>query len=94
MALLMAICCASCGRGDAEGRLRSAAVRQVQFAPIQLPEYPAACRHKIGSGVAVGDRLDVALRRTDAALARQWGQVDDCAEWYDGLREGMSPAEE
>ncbi|MBT9383346.1 hypothetical protein KM176_05695 [Pseudooceanicola sp. CBS1P-1] len=80
---MMLTFCASCGVGDP---LQDAARRKAQAAPLQLPDLPSACREKIGSGVQLGDRLDVALRKTDHALVRQWARVDDCAAWFEKLQ--------
>jgi hypothetical protein len=50
-----------------------------------LPDLPADCRRQSRSGVQAGDRLDVAVLKTDAALDRQNARTLRCAEWYDQL---------
>ncbi|WP_165937725.1 hypothetical protein [Antarcticimicrobium sediminis] len=42
------------------------------------------------SDVRTGDRLDVAVLKSDAALARQNARTVRCADWYDHLQEGLS----
>ncbi|WP_339760685.1 hypothetical protein [uncultured Hoeflea sp.] len=54
-----------------------------------LPEYPAGCRTTYRSGVAVGDRLDAALIKSDRALSRANGQIRECAGWYDEMKTGI-----
>lgn len=59
-----------------------------------LPVYPGGCRATHRSGVVAGDRLDLALVKTDRALARANGQIRECAGWYDEIKtrlEGMGP---
>ncbi len=52
----------------------------------KLAEYPDDCRKSSRSGVRKGERLDVALLRTDQALTRQNNRTDRCADWYDELK--------
>lgn len=47
------------------------------------PPLPSDCRKLERSGVKVGDRLDIALVKTDAALGRANQRVTRCAGWYD-----------
>ena len=54
-----------------------------------LPDMPGDCRAQERSGVRAGDRLDVALLKTDAALARQNARGARCAEWYEDLKSGI-----
>ena len=56
----------------------------------QLPDYPDDCRKTSRSGVRSGERLDVALLRTDQALSRQNARTKRCAAWYDELKEGTA----
>lgn len=58
----------------------------LQQAP--LPDWPADCRKREASGVAKGDRLDVALLKSERALGRANARVDRCAGFYDDVREG------
>lgn len=51
-----------------------------------LPNYPTDCRKIEKSGVKKGDRLDIALKRTDNALGRQNKRVARCAKWYDRVK--------
>lgn len=57
-----------------------------------LPEWPGYCRDHTRSGVREGDRLDVALLKTDAALFAEHERTDACAKWYDELRDGYADA--
>ena len=73
-----------------EARLDAASEAQGQLeASRNLPEWPERCRQIIRSGVRDGDRLDVALLKTDAALVRQQELARVCSRWYDELREGF-----
>ncbi len=44
---------------------------------------PTDCRVAERSGVKAGDRLDIALVKTDKALGRANARVGRCAAWYD-----------
>lgn len=82
------------GCATAESRLATAARTQAQAdltdealaVSRRLPPQPADCRAQERSGVQVGDRLDVALLKTDRALGRANARVVRCAEWHDELR--------
>lgn len=63
-------------------------VGEVRAAQI-LPDLPDDCRRLTFSGVREGDRLDVAVLKADAALARQNAQAVRCADWYDQLKAGL-----
>jgi len=54
-----------------------------------LPDLPEDCRRLSYSGVRKGDRLDVAVLKADAALARQNARTMRCADWYDQLHAGL-----
>lgn len=47
------------------------------------PQWPAACKRRVRSGVKLGDRLDHATLKTDFAL----GQANDllvwCGNWFE-----------
>ncbi len=87
--LSIAAFCSGCAGIDQ--RLEQAAETQGQLeATRTLPDLPAQCRRLIRSGVQTGDRLDTALLKTDAALARQHELTRLCAAWYDELREGFA----
>lgn len=74
-----------------EARLDAAAETQGQLeATRTLPDWPERCRQIIRSGVRSGDRLDVAVLKTDAALVRQQELARVCARWYDELRDGFA----
>jgi len=83
MALLIPICCASCGQTKVE-RLQAAGekVGHARAADV-WPEYPADCREKTSAGVKAGERLDVAVRKYDHGLDQQNKRTDRCAAWYD-----------
>lgn len=51
------------------------------------PELPADCRILEQSGVRVGDRLDVALLKSERALGRANARVERCAEFYDSIHQ-------
>lgn len=51
-----------------------------------LPELPADCRRREASGVRIGDRLDVALLKSERALGRSNDRVMRCAVFYDQVR--------
>ena len=52
----------------------------------RVPDQPKDCGAKERSGVQVGDRLDVALVKTDAALSRANARGRRCARWYEDLK--------
>lgn len=52
----------------------------------ELPALPADCRAIERSGVKRGERLDAALVKADAALARQNARTVRCAAWHDETR--------
>lgn len=52
----------------------------------KLPSQPNDCKRSERSGVADGDRLDIALIKTDKALSRANRRVKRCAVWYDDLK--------
>lgn len=79
------------GCGQTESRPFKAIEGQAEIeAGRVLPDFPPRCRALIFSDVRPGDRLDVALLKTDAALARQHSQTRICAAWYDELKAGLS----
>jgi hypothetical protein len=79
-----------CARTDLDRVQNAGAViGRERAADAPLPELPPDCRRQSRSGVVDGDRLDVALLKTDAALARQNARTRDCAAWYDELRAGL-----
>ena len=66
---------------DARGRLK---------ATRDLPDLPAYCRERSASGVRLGDRLDAALLKTDAALVAEHQRTAFCADWYDEVKSGFA----
>lgn len=56
-------------------------------AVTQLPDQPSDCLRTERSGVADGDRLDVALLKTDQALGRANSRTRRCAQWYRDLQQ-------
>ena len=70
------------GRTKAEAGMVDAAIRAAR----QLPDLPADCTTREASGVRNGDRLDVALVKTDRALGRANARVRRCADWYGDLK--------
>ena len=74
-----------------EGRLDAAATVQGELeASRTLPDLHADCERVSRSSVERGDRLDTALLKTDAALARQNARTRRCAEWYAEVQEGFA----
>lgn len=55
-----------------------------------LPDQPQDCRRQETAGIAVGDRLDAALLKSDRALGRANARVLRCAGWYDDLKGGFA----
>jgi hypothetical protein len=53
-----------------------------------IPDIPADCRKREASGVREGDRLDVALVKSERALGRANVRIDRCAAWHDDYRAG------
>ncbi len=93
MAVLIPICLAACGPTDiARVQAAGQAVGEARAAQM-LPDLPPDCRRHTRSGVRQGDRLDIALLQTDAALAAQNARTTRCATWYDTLREGFASNE-
>lgn len=58
------------------------------LAAAPLPDLPPDCRLREASGVALGDRLDVALLKSERALGRANGRVGRCAAYYDAVKAG------
>ena len=80
----MLILCAACAQTDA-ARIQQAAKAVADVRAAQIwPKYPDECRRISRSGIVEGDRLDVAVLKLDAALARQNARTRRCADWYDG----------
>ncbi len=59
---------------------------QERVASRALPALPAECRKRERSGVDLGERVDVALLKTDQALTRANKRTVNCAAWYDTLK--------
>lgn len=81
MTVFLASCATNKSRVIAAGKLSG----EIE-ASKKLADFPTDCRSKARSGVRVGERLDVALLRTDQALTRQNNRTQRCAEWYDELK--------
>ena len=85
----------------AEDRLRAAGTIQAEAGLVdtaieaarQLPDLPADCTTREASGVRKGDRLDVALVKTDRALGRANARVRRCAAWYGDLEGNIADGE-
>ena len=89
LAALIAVSLTGCAGID--DRLDAAATAQGELeATKQLPDLPLDCRQVSRSGVRRGDRLDTALLKTDAALARQNARTGRCADWYDEIKAGFA----
>lgn len=68
----------------------AAAEKSVQEAR-RMPLLPSECRKQWRSGVQLGDRLDVATKKTDIALGGANKQINKCAAWYDATRRAREP---
>ena len=77
------------GRMKAEADLVDTAIRALR----PLPDMPADCTAREASGVRKGDRLDVALVKTDRALGRANARVRRCATWYGELKANPADGE-
>ena len=78
-----------------DARLGAAATAQGELEATRLlPDLPPDCRQISRSGVQRGDRLDTALLKTDAALARQNARTGRCADWYDEIQAGFAGDQE
>ncbi len=82
--LLIAISLTGCV--TAEKQALDAAINAGQLAGVVLPILPDDCAKTARSGVRAGERLDVALIRTDQALSRQNARTRRCAAWYNKVR--------
>lgn len=82
--------CASAGDrlGNARGEQERADLVDEALARPPLPDLPADCRRAEASGVKVGDRLDVALLKSERALGAANARVGRCAGFYDEVRGG------
>lgn len=76
------------GAVKGEAGIVSSAIEELK----SLPDLPADCSRREVSGVRKGDRLDVALVKTDRALGRANARVGRCAAWYGDLKAGFSDA--
>ncbi|MDS1135166.1 hypothetical protein [Nitratireductor indicus] len=96
IALSMAVFLTGCA--TVEGRLNAAGATKAEASVVEhaigttnrLPALPEDCRKQERSGVVAGDRLDVALLKTDRALGRANARPTRCAAWYDQLRQDFS----
>lgn len=91
LALSTAILLSACASaGDRLGRARGEEARadlvDDALGVSALPDLPADCRHREASGVKVGDRLDVALLKSERALGRSNDRVMRCAGFYDQMK--------
>jgi hypothetical protein len=92
--LLTAIFLTGCATADQ--RIAAAARTKAEAGLVQtaieaarhVPGIPDDCRTRERSGVAMGDRLDVALLKTDRALGRANARVERCAAWHDQFKTG------
>lgn len=83
---------ASCGQNNKERVIDAG--RQLGEAQVTyLPDLPEDCRKQARSGVKSGDRMDVALTKTDLALTTQNRRGAACAQWYETLRDAMGSPE-
>lgn len=56
-----------------------------------MPDYPAGCETLHYSGVELGDRYNVAAKKTDIALGDANDQIGKCAAWYHRIQKGREP---
>lgn len=84
----------SCATVNPQDRINDAAKKKAEAGQVdqaieattQLPDQPGDCKRNERSGVTDGDRLDVALLKTDRALSRANSRVQRCANWYEDLQ--------
>lgn len=94
--LLTSLFLTSCATDDKQSRINNAASEKAKSEQVgkslevanELPDQPADCRIVEKSSVINGDRLDVALLKTDKALTKANNRVRRCYTWYDNLRAG------
>ena len=91
LALSMAISLSACvSAGERLGQARSDEARadlvDEALGVAALPDLPADCRLREASGVKVGDRLDVAVLKSERALGRSNDRVTRCAGFYDDVK--------
>lgn len=87
MALWLSACVSASDRlGVARGEQERADLVDEALAHPPLPELPADCRRTEPSGVRVGDRLDVALLKSERARGAANARVVRCAGFYDEVR--------
>lgn len=55
-----------------------------------LPNYPSECRRLMRSGVRDGERLDIAVERSDIAIGEQNKRTRRCAAWYDNTKKAYA----
>lgn len=79
------------GCATARDQALEAAQRQGELNAQRYPPLPEDCRRQERSGVRLGERLDVALIRTDQALGRANARAARCAAWYDDLTAETAP---
>ena len=72
----------------AEAGAKAGLVDQALGAGRAADPLPADCRIRERSGVVAGERLDIALIRTDRALGRANDRVARCAAWHDARNGG------
>lgn len=77
---------ASCTTAEDKALEAAGKIGEVE-ARRKLPEHPRDCKRTERSGVAKGDRQDVALIKTDRALGRQNARLRRCAQWYKTIRD-------
>lgn len=53
-----------------------------------LPDQPADCPKPETAMIKSGERLDVALVKTDAALDRANAKAKACSDWYASIKKG------
>lgn len=67
---------------------RAGVVDQALAAGRVTDPLPDDCRQRERSGVRSGERLDIALVKTDRALGRANDRVGRCAAWHDAKAAG------
>lgn len=85
--------CATSERARLADAKRAQAAAEATRAAIteaaKVPDKPEDCRINERSGVKLGDRLDVALLKTDRALGRANARIDRCWAWDQDYRKGL-----
>jgi hypothetical protein len=71
---------------EREASLIEKAIAAADTPRVPLPDQPSECPKPEASNVKSGDRLDIAVVKTDAALDRANAKAKACSDWYDSIQ--------